>query len=266
MLALICGQGALPTQIVQNCSVRPLIATLVQFEPDELIPDIHFRLETLGTLLYSLKQSEVTKVCFAGSIRRPDIDLKLVDSLTQPLSARISEAMVKGDDGALSVIIEIFEQAGFDVIGADEIVPNLLPGVGCLTKRMPTHQNYKDTTRAAALIMGMSHLDLGQACVVAGGQVLAVEAYGGTEWMLNSLAGNTHSWPLGGLLFKAPKLSQDRRVDLPSIGPETCLQVSDAGLSGIVIEHAGVLVVDVADLIAEADRLDLFVWVCEASR
>ena len=263
MLALICGQGALPTRIVQNCYMRPLIASLTQFKPDELIPDINFRLETLGTLLDLLKQRGVTKVCFAGGIRRPNIDPTLIDDPTQALVASISEALVEGDDGALRVMIKIFEQAGFDVIGADEIVPDLLPPVGVLTKRLPALQNHNDATRGAAVIAGMSNLDVGQACAIANGQVLAMEAYGGTDWMLNSLTERVGSWPLGGVLFKAPKIAQDRRFDLPCIGPETCQKVKEAGLSGIVIAHAGVLVLDVADVIAEADRLDLFIWVCE---
>ena len=264
MLALICGQGALTTRIVKNCYMRTLIVYLTQFQPDELVPDINFRLETLGTLLDLLNQREVTTVCFAGGIRRPDINSTLIDELTQPLAASISEAMAKGDDGALRVMIAIFEQAGFDVIGADDIVPDLLPPVGVLTKRLPTLQDHTDATRGHAIIAGVSNLDVGQACAIANGQVLAMEAYGGTDWMLNSLTERVGSWPLGGVLFKAPKIAQDRRFDLPCIGPETCQKVKEAGLSGIVIAHAGVLVLDVADVIAEADRLDLFIWVCEA--
>ena len=260
MLALICGQGSLPTLIVQNCSTRPLVASLTQFQPDELVPDMNFRLENLGVFLILLKQRGVTKVCFAGGIKRPDINLSLIDASTKPLVSRILEAQAKGDDGALRTIIEIFEQAGFAVIGSQEIAPNLLPPVGILTKRMPTPQDHKDVIRATEVIVGISHLDIGQACVVVGGQVLAVEAYNGTKWMLSSLE---KRGSVGGLLFKAPKVTQDFRVDLPSIGPKTCHQAKDVGLNGIVIAHRGVLVLDVANVIAEANRLNLFVWVSE---
>lgn len=39
MLALISGQGALPALIVAALRERPLIASLEQFMPDELVPD-----------------------------------------------------------------------------------------------------------------------------------------------------------------------------------------------------------------------------------
>ncbi|MFC3118072.1 UDP-2,3-diacylglucosamine diphosphatase LpxI domain-containing protein [Jhaorihella thermophila] len=62
-------------------------------------------------------------------------------------------------------------------------------------------------------------------------------------------------------MFKAPKPGQDRRADLPAIGPETIRGAAVAGLNGVVIEAQGVMVLDRAEVIAECDRLDLFLWV-----
>ena len=102
------------------------------------------------------------------------------------------------------------------------------------------------------------------ACAVANSHVLAIEAYGGTEWMLRSLIARSEAWPSGGILFKAPKTGQERRIDLPAIGPATCQQVKKAGLDGIVIAYGGVVVLDMATVISEANRLKLFFWVRES--
>ena len=64
----------------------------------------------------------------------------------------------------------------------------------------------------------------------------------------------------GGVLFKAPKPGQDRRIDLPAIGPETITQASAAGLSGIVWAAGGVLVLDRAAMVAAAEKAGLFLW------
>ena len=263
MLALICGQGVLPRLIAQSCTKPPLIACLIQFQPDELPPDVEFRLETLGSFLEQLTQQGITQVCFAGAIRRTEIDITLIDAATQPLVARIASALAQGDDGALKIVIEIFEQWGFTVVGFDQIAPDLLPPAGVLTARAPQLHDQEDAARAAAVIATISPLDFGQACAVASGHVLAIEAYGGTEWMLHSLATRDEAWPKGGILFKAPKNGQDRRVDLPAIGLATCQQVKQAGLEGIVIHYGGVLVLNLAQVIAEANRLGLFIWVRE---
>ena len=71
-------------------------------------------------------------------------------------------------------------------------------------------------------------------------------------------------WPEGGVLYKAPKAGQERRVDLPAIGPETMVQAARAGLAGVAILYGEAVALDLPDVIAEADRLGLFLWVCEA--
>ena len=264
MLALICGQGALPDMIVRNTSHPPVIAALEQFPPGSLAVDLTFRLETFGTFLNVLKARGVLQVCFVGAIRRPKIDPDKIDAATQPLVSQISRALSGGDDAALRIVIDIFEQAGFEVVGFTQLVPSLLPPGGVLSIRHPDAQNRTDMTRAQQVVEGLSPLDMGQGCVVASGHILAVEAFGGTQWMLSSLSEpRPADWPEGGLLYKAPKVGQERRVDLPAIGPETMAQAARAGLAGVAILHGVVVTLDLPHIIAEADRLGLFFWVCE---
>jgi DUF1009 family protein len=265
MLALIFGQGALPGMIVRNTSYPPVIAALEQFPPRSLAVDLTFRLETLGTFLKALKERGVLQVCFAGAIRRPKIDPEQIDAATRPLVAQISGALSGGDDAAFRIVIDIFEQAGFEVVGFTQLVPELLPPGGVLSIRQPGEQERRDEARAQSVLAGLSALDMGQGCVVASGHVLAVEAFGGTRWMLSSLSSDRPTdWPEGGLLYKSPKEGQERRVDLPAIGPETMGQAAQAGLTGVAIVQGGVIALDLPKIITEADRLGLFLWVCEA--
>ena len=48
-------------------------------------------------------------------------------------------------------------------------------------------------------------------------------------------------------------------MDLPTIGPRTVIEAHAAGLAGIAVEAERSLVLDLAGVIAEADRLGLFV-------
>ena len=97
--------------------------------------------------------------------------------------------------------------------------------------------------------------------MVAGGHILAIETYGGTDWMLHSLQHKAADWPKGGVMVKAPKQGQDRRIDLPTIGPATVQAVAQAGLSGIAVEERGVMVLDLAHCIDIANASGLFLWV-----
>ena len=62
----------------------------------------------------------------------------------------------------------------------------------------------------------------------------------------------------GGVLIKAPKPSQERRVDLPTVGLSTMQNAIDAGLRGIAVETGGVLVVDRQEMTDAADRAGVY--------
>jgi len=261
MLALIAGTGALPGELTERLDAPPLVCALEGFDPDDLVVDVRFRLETLGSLLAVLRDNGVTQVCMAGAIGRPSIDPAAIDTATLPLVPLLQQAMASGDDGALRAAITIFEQAGMTVSGAHEIAPDLLPPTGCATLAKPGERDRDDAARGAEIVVAMSAADIGQACVVQRHQALAIEGAFGTDWMLRSLT--TRPDAGGGVLFKAPKPGQDRRVDLPAIGPDTVVAACAAGLSGMVIEAGGVMVLDRPGVLAECNRLGLFLWVRE---
>ncbi|SMX22245.1 LpxI family protein [Boseongicola aestuarii] len=259
MLALIAGQGRLPRILVDWLSTPPHIASLEGFDPEGLTPDRRFRLETLGTLISDLKAAGITEVCFAGAIARPEVDPSALDAATMPLVPRILAALQMGDDAALRVVLSIFEEAGLQIRAASAIAPDLLPAEGVVSKRQIEDHHRLDAKRAAEIAAALGDLDLGQSCVVRKGQALALEALPGTDFMLETLVGT--AFGPGGLFFKAKKPAQDARIDLPVVGVETVQRVAKAGLDGLVIEAGGVMVLDLADVVAAADGAGVFLWV-----
>lgn len=262
MLALIAGEGTLPAVLSAGQKTPPFVCSLDGFVPDGVTPDLMFRLETLGTLLTTLTQQGITQVCFAGAIRRQPVDPSRIDAATMPLVPIIQQALAAGDNGALTAVIKIFESAGFTIVGAHEIQPDLLPSAGVLTKAEPAHQDQKDASRGGDVVSALSAADVGQSCVVLAGQVLALEGVFGTDWMLQSLQHRPDETD-GGVLIKIPKVGQDRRVDLPTIGANTVTMAAAAGLTGLVIDAGGVMVLDLPAVIAACDDCGLFLWVQE---
>lgn len=295
-LALICGQGRLPRIVAEAQSQRPLVCVLTGFEPDGLSADLTFHLETLGSLLDSLKGRGVTQVCLCGAIRRPPVDPARLDAKTAPLVPRLQTALTSGDDGALRIVMALFEEAGFAIAAVHDLVPDLLPASGVLTLKSYDPQNSIEAAMGERTVAAMGARDAGQACVVRGDSIVAREDAAGTDAMLTRLArdranssgdflsnpisaasdmfggllGDATDWLTGGgtaseggILFKAPKPGQDRRADLPVIGTGTPDAVAAAGLSGVVIEAGGVMILDRAKTVARCDALGLFLWVRE---
>lgn len=254
MLALIAGTGDLPPALVARLDEAPLICALQGFTPD-LPVDITFRMEHLGSFLQELQQRGVTQICMAGAVRRPDTDPSQIDAATLPLIPKVQAAMAKGDDGALRVIIGLLEEAGFAVIAAHQIAPDLLPTQGTPT-RATADAHVADAAAGEACVAAMGVADSGQACVVRDGAVIATEGPDGTEAMLSGLQSGASA-----ILFKAPKPGQDRRADLPLIGPDTARQAVAAGLAGIVIEADGVMVLDLPQVVQALDAQDMFLWI-----
>ncbi len=100
-------------------------------------------------------------------------------------------------------------------------------------------------------------MDVGQGCVVQAGAVLAVEAIEGTDAMLGRAGGLALPGP-GGVLVKLVKPGQDRRADLPTIGPRTVAAAHAAGLRGVAFEAGGTLLFDRDACVRAADAAGLF--------
>jgi UDP-2,3-diacylglucosamine hydrolase len=261
--AVIAGQGRLPA-LLAGALDTPLIAALQGFAPKDLRPDLEFRVERLVPFLNHLLDQGVTRVVFAGAVRRPRLDPALFDPATAQLVPQLLAAMQAGDDAALRGIIEIFEDHGLQVAGAAEVAPDLVPGEGVLCGSV-TEADARDAARAAAIVTVLGAADVGQGAVVAQGLCLAVEALPGTDPMLDFVARTGTGLrpdPQGarGVLFKAPKPGQDLRVDMPALGPETVVQAGRAGLGGIVWQAGAVLLLDRTLMVAAAEKAGLFLW------
>lgn len=263
-LALIAGAGALPAALAVNLPARPFVAAMEGFAPEGLAVDLSFRIERLYPFFNALHDAGVTQVAFAGAVRRPRLDPALFDPATAQIVPRLMHTLAQGDDATLREVIALFEEEGFAVTGAAEIAPALVPGEGLLAGSL-TPRDQADAARAATITEALGRVDVGQGCVVTQGLCLATETIAGTDAMLAQVA----ALPEGlrppaqagrGLLYKAPKPLQDRRIDLPTLGPASVAAAAKAGLGGIAWEAGGVICLDQPAMKVAADEAGLFLW------
>lgn len=262
-LGVIAGGGQLPARIVEHCRRQGrevfVIAIEGQAELDfgRGVAHERVRLGAGGRMLELLRREAVAEVVMAGAVRRPSlIDLR-PDLWTAGFLAR-SGATLLGDDGLLRALVRELEmRCAVRVIGVDDVLPDVLAPAGRLGKLAPDEEALKDIARALDVARGIGVLDVGQGAVVQQGIVLAVEAAEGTSAMLARCRDLARPGP-GGVLVKAKKPNQDRRADLPTIGPDTVRAAAAAGLRGVAVEAGSVLILDRQDTVAAADAANLF--------
>jgi lipid-A-disaccharide synthase len=263
-LGVIAGGGELPARLIQSCKETGREFFVIAFEGQtdpaifsgDDVPHAWVRLGAAGKTLQLLRDAAVEELVMAGAIKRPSLkDLRPDLWATKFFAA--SGAASLGDDGLLKALIKALEGEGFGVVGVDQLLPDIIAPKGVYGAVSPSSNDLADiyVARQAALSIGSE--DKGQGAIAFEGKVVALEDATGTDAMIGRSG-------KGGVLVKVSKPGQETRADLPTIGVTTVEAAARAGLKGIAVEVGKALVVDMAGVIAAADREGLFVTGLEA--
>lgn len=269
-LGIIAGLGNLPVQVAQSACLQGRGVYVIQikgFEEPELkpFPGEIVGIGQVGRQIKLLKAAKCEEIVFAGIIRRPDFHNIKLDFGGIKILPEVLKVAKHGDDALLSLMIRVFESEGFRVIGAEQASIGLQMSAGLIAGPQPTQQDLDDLMKAYRVASLIGSQDIGQGCVVCNGLVLAIEAQEGTDSMLercSSLAEEIRGTRNNrrGVLVKCPKPSQDRRIDLPTIGKTTVENADRAGLAGIGVERDGGLIIDREETLKFAEERGVFVF------
>ncbi len=269
-LALICGGGSLPLAVADYVAGRGRGVLLFPLHGAAKPADFAGRpchwlyLGQGGTFARIARAAGCRDVVLIGAMVRPALWQIRPDLKTLMLMPRVVAAFRGGDDHLLSSIGRLFEQQGFQLHGAHEVAPEILMPEGTIGRVQPAERDRTDIAIGLDYLRAAGPYDVGQAVVVAGQHMLAVEAAEGTDAMLARVAemranGRVRAPTGSGVLVKAPKRGQDKRFDLPSIGPQTVAEVARAGLAGIAVVAGATIIAEPVLLAAAADRANIFV-------
>jgi len=262
-LGIIAGGGPLPGQVAlaaQAAGRGVFVVALEGYAEEGVIgayPHEVVRLGAVGAAVAALRRAGCVDLVLAGPVKRPSLlDLR-PDAVGARMLARVGRAAFAGDDGFLAAIVRVLGEEGFRVLGAHEVMAEALAPRGLLTRVGPDAAALSDIARGVAVLRALGVADVGQACVVQQGIVLAVEAIEGTDAMLHRAAGLARPGP-GGVLVKLVKPGQDRRADLPTLGPGTVAGARAAGLRGVAFEAEGAILIERGAMVTAADEGGLF--------
>ena len=266
-IGIVAGSGSLPAAIAEDAKAaghNPFIVGLAGDAESsiERFPHAYVNIGQAGRLLGTLRREGCTRLVFVGGLRRPNLFRIRIDAGLIRHLPRLLRLLNAGDDTMLRGIARFFEELGFELLAVQEVAPRLLAPEGQFSRLLPRAQDLEDIRLGFKVTHGLGVFDIGQAAVVARGYVLAVEAAEGTDAMLSRCPG-LNRWGYAarnGVLVKRPKPGQDRRLDLPAIGPRTVELAAEAGLAGIAVEAGAVLLAGVDELVEKANKSGLFLY------
>lgn len=269
-LGVIAGGGQLPVVLADHLAASGQAYFIARITPyaDAALnahPGSDNGLGHMGARMRAMREAGVEAVVLIGQVPRPDVSKLDLDDGAVAMLPAIMEALPQGDDALLRTILNEHERAGFQVVGAEAVMGDLLAPEGVWGAVAPTTTHRKDIVKGAKVAHAIGAFDIAQGVVVCEGHVLAMEAAEGTDEMLKRVAAlpaalRGSAEKRRGVLVKRPKPIQERRIDLPTIGVRTVEGAAAAGLAGVAVEAGGALAVRRADLIAAADRAGLFVY------
>jgi DUF1009 family protein len=268
-IAIICGGGSLPAAVAEAVARRgrrPVMFGIRGWAEAAVIERYAHHWTAIGQAgrFFRLAKTEnCSEVLFIGTILRPPITQLRLDWQTIKAMPGLIRAYRGGDDKLISGVARVAESGGLRVVGVKDVAPEVLVPEGVIGRYRPSERDRADIARALEMIAALGPFDVGQAAVVADNHVLAVEAAEGTDNLLNRIAelrrlGRVTLPPGIGVLVKAPKPGQDRRFDLPSIGPRTVENVARAGLAGLAVTAGSTMIAEAEAVAAAADREGIF--------
>ncbi|MGD9649779.1 MAG: LpxI family protein [Dongiaceae bacterium] len=261
-LGIIAGSGKLPQNVAkaaqnQGCEV---FVVALEGQTDELwlssFPHDWHKLGQVQKVFDSLKNNGVDEVILIGAVKRPSIFQLGLDARATKIVSKHGMDIFKGDDALLRVLMNELEGEGFKVRAANDFLDTTAP-LGVLGQHQPDDLAQQDIKRGVEILHSLAPHDVGQAVVVQQGMVLGIEAAEGTDGLLERVKKLKRDGA-GGIAVKLFKTTQDKRVDMPTIGPGTVEKAHSAGLRGIAFSAGKTQLVDQEELIEKANKLGLF--------
>jgi len=262
MIAIIAGTGDLPLEACKNFlqSQRPFF--VVSLFPEQNLTGlqevIQNRAEIIaqecykpGKILALLKEKKTTHLLFIGKVDKNNLLKHLkFDWLAIKLLASL---MYRSDKAIMEKLLDELRTHGIEVIKQNEVLQSLLVPPGVLTGKL-TSELEQNIAMGMASATAIAHADIGQTVIIKDKMVIAVEAIEGTDACIKRgiQLGN------GGIVVcKTARLDQNKKFDLPTLGPASLTDIKKGEISAIAWSSSHTLIANLETFTAQAQELGI---------
>ena len=254
-VGIVAASGGLPLKLAAELQSRGRAVYIVSLDG---MADADYsghdhdsiRIGALSRIIDALKTRGCREIVLAGKFVRPRIATSFPDALASKIMVKL---FTRGDNAALEMLADVLAGHGMTIIDKGEILGNHRAGEGVLAGAEPRDEAMVSINHARHVLETMSDFDIGQAVLVQGQRVIAIEAAEGTDMMLERCAGLIDPDLAPAVLVKMMKSAQSRHLDPPVIGCLTIEKAALAGVSVVAVETGGVLIADLDETLRMAE-------------
>jgi len=269
-IGLIAGQGRLPFLVAEEAKAAGLKVVCVGLA-DNATPELAEKVDKFykvaiarpGSWIRKLRKHQVTNTIMVGRVakRRIYTPFRILRYLPDWRSFRIWYWRLRKKDkqtnNLLNALADELASGGIVLKDSTMYCQKHIAEKGQMTKYQPPAGVKEDIEFGWQKVKKLGQLDIGQAIAVKEREVIAVEAIEGTARMITR-AGQlckSGNWTL----IKTAKPGQDKRFDVPCVGPDTIRGLAENRGRCLVIEAGKTIIIDKPETIALADKLRIAV-------
>jgi len=211
-----------------------------------------------GKIIKLIKEKKCKQVLFAGKINKPKFSSLKLDFKGLYYIPQIIQASKVGDALIIKIIIKILAKERIKVLSSILFNPELTLTRGSHTKFKPNKSDSNSINKGIKLLKKINPYNNVQGLVIRDSKIIAYETTKGTKKMLQLIKKKKKT---NCILIKFPKMKQDLRVDLPTVGLDTLMDCKKAGIKGIVLKSKQNIFIDKEKSIHFANRNNIFIAV-----
>jgi DUF1009 family protein len=261
MIGLFLGDNQLPLEILKSLKKKKIKYFIIDLSKNNKFKkekNCYFvNIGKFGEILKLINLKKCRKVLFAGNIIKPTISKLKFDIKGIYYLPRIMKASKLGDAAILKELIKILSENKIKVVKLNTFNPELTLQKGYYTKIKPSKIDKSNIQKGIKILKKLNSYNHVQALVINENGHFTLEKRKGTKQLLKKIKITKSS----NILIKIPKLKQDLRADLPTIGLDTIRDCVKFNVKGIVIKSNQHIFLNQKESIKYANKNNLFLTV-----
>ena len=290
--ALIAGSGQLPIVVANELQQQNVPLTIIclddsnfQYFQDHntqqnLYKVFNIKMEDVIDVLSIIKTHEIKQVICCGGVKFKGLNVikffkfsfivKHLNLIKPILSAVFAKQ--KGDNFLLTLVEKILNRIGCKVVAVQDILPDIMCSKKDEINVKLAQRYFSDIKFGDEILNTMSSYDIGQSIVTHNGRVLGIEAYEGTQNLIKRCGkyyaeiNEKNTQKTKPVLIKKSKLNQNRKLDIPTIGKQTILDLISANFAGLALENNGVFILDKEEVRELCEQNNLFLVIIDTKK